>query len=80
MPKKVNIDSPIKRKIVTDFLEDFGLKLIRCKGDHFVYNRIPKLKRPIILILLCPLPSFYVKQILKQIGSSEKEFLEFLNK
>ena len=76
MPKKVNLDSPVKRKIVSDFLENLGLKLIRCKGDHFAYNKVPKIKRPIILILIDLLPNFYVKQILKQIGSSKKEFLE----
>ncbi len=79
MPKKVNLDSPIERKIVIKFLENFGLNLIRCKGDHFIYNKVPKLIRPITLILINPVPNFYVKQILKQIGSSEKEFLGFLN-
>ena len=40
---------PIIKKIMS-ILEKEGFKIKRMKGDHIVVNKIPSLKRPIVLV------------------------------
>jgi predicted RNA binding protein YcfA (HicA-like mRNA interferase family) len=77
MPKKW-IDSPYKRQLIIKFLEQIGLELIRCTGDHFIYNRKPKLKRPLILVLIDPVPKQYIRKLLKAIDVTEQDFLDII--
>jgi predicted RNA binding protein YcfA (HicA-like mRNA interferase family) len=76
MPSKI---PPIKLSKFIKFLEHKGLELIRVKGDHFMYNRVPPIRRPLILVLKDPIPKQYIKKYLAQIDSTTEEFLDFIN-
>jgi predicted RNA binding protein YcfA (HicA-like mRNA interferase family) len=76
MPKKQI--APTKLIKVVKFLEFIGLELVRTRGDHFIYNKHPKLKRPVIVTQTDPMPSPYIKKLLKELQYTEQEFLDFL--
>jgi predicted RNA binding protein YcfA (HicA-like mRNA interferase family) len=62
------------------FLEHNGLKCIKQTGGHEKWSR-KDLLRPIILQShITPVPEFIVKQILKHLNFSKKEFCQYIEK
>lgn len=70
MPKISNIG----HKEFGRFLEYIGCVLVRSVGDHFMYTR-PGLLRPIVLPRYNPLPEFIIRNNLRILGLTTKEFL-----
>lgn len=62
------------------FIEQQGLKLVKTEGGHAKYTR-SDLRRPIIIQThITPVPEFIVKQILKHLEFSKKEFIDYIQK
>jgi hypothetical protein len=77
--RKLWIDAPIKRSIFLKFLQSTGVILKRCHGDHFLFNKKPKLKRPVSVTLQDPVPKEFIKNSLKVLELEQKDFLQWLD-
>jgi predicted RNA binding protein YcfA (HicA-like mRNA interferase family) len=71
--------TPIHWKKFEKFLLFAGCEFVREKGDHRVYWR-DDLKRPIIIPRQRDLPVFVIKNNLRILGISAKQYLEILEK
>lgn len=69
--------NPISRKKFEIFLRLIGCKLIRIKGDHLIYGRVD-LKRPIVITADREVPLFIIRNNLRTLGFSIKEYLNCL--
>jgi predicted RNA binding protein YcfA (HicA-like mRNA interferase family) len=68
----------IPLKLLRDYLKDMGCKLTRTKGGHEHWTR-SDLSRPITLQShITPVPEFIVRNILKQLGKSKKDFTDWI--
>ncbi len=73
--------NPLKNiplKTFRDFLEFEGLKLIRTNGRHEVWSRNDLLRPVIIQTHIDPIPEFIVKNTLRTIGATQKDYIDFL--
>ena len=63
------------------FLEHIGCTYVRKKGSHRIY-KYPEIIRPIVVPEHSskPLPVFIIKNNLRLLGISEKDFLEVIKK
>lgn len=69
--------SNVSLALFRSFLEEKGLKKIRTSGGHEIWSR-SDLGRPVILQThIDPVPEFIVRNNLKTIGATVKEFLLF---
>lgn len=60
------------------FLEKAGCKLIREKGGHKIYAK-KELMRPIVVQShIDPVPEFIIKNTLRSLGLTKKDFFEIL--
>ncbi len=73
MPRLV----PTKRKEFETFLRLIGCKLTRIKGDHLIYWRAG-LKRPVIITSDTEVPIFIIRNNLRTLGLSVKEYLSLI--
>ncbi|MCC7455133.1 MAG: type II toxin-antitoxin system HicA family toxin [Crocinitomix sp.] len=72
--------SNIPLKTLKWFLEHNGLKCTKHTGGHEKWTR-KDLPRPIIVQShITPVPEFILKQILKHLGFSKREFCEYIEK
>ena len=71
---------PAKRSVFLKFLSKKGFNQISCKGDHFKFNSKPKLTRPLILVLIDPIPIPYIRDTLESIGCPESDYFAFVFK
>jgi len=71
--------SPIRWQKFEKFLFKVGCKFKREKGDHRIYWRAD-LKRPIVLPRDSQLPVFIIRNNIRTLGISSKEYLETLKK
>lgn len=72
--------SNIPYKMMIWFLDEKGLKYIKTEGGHAKYTRAD-LSRPIIIQThICPVPEFIVKQILRHLNVTKKEFHQYVQK
>jgi hypothetical protein len=75
--------SNIPLKAFRKFLKDQGLKVIkdtRGRGGHEKWSRAD-LDRPITLQThIDPVPEFIVKQVLRHLNMSRKDFIKLINK
>jgi predicted RNA binding protein YcfA (HicA-like mRNA interferase family) len=61
-----------------DYLKELGCKKTRTKGDHEHWTR-EDLLRPITLQShISPVPEFIIKNILKQLGKTKKDFIDWI--
>ncbi len=61
-----------------EFLKKAGCKCIRIEGGHEVWSR-KDLTRPIIVQTHeCPVPEFIIKNALRNLGLTKKNFFEIL--
>lgn len=61
-----------------EFLKKAGCKCIRTEGGHEVWSR-KDLTRPIIVQTHeCPVPEFIIKNALRNLGLTKKNFFEIL--
>ena len=61
-----------------EFLKKTGCKCIRTEGGHEVWSR-KDLTRPIIVQTHeCPIPEFIIKNALRNLGLTKKQFFEIL--
>ncbi len=70
---------PISWKEFDKFLLYVGCIYDRQKGDHRIYWR-SDLKRPIVLPMYKNLPKFVIKNNIRLLGLTNKEYLEILKK
>ncbi len=70
---------PISWKEFDKFLLYVGCIYDRQKGDHRIYWR-SDLKRPIVLPMYKNLPKFVIKNNIRLLGLTTKEYLEILKK
>ncbi len=70
---------PISWKEFDKFLLYVDCIYDRQKGDHRIYWR-SDLKRPIVLPMYKNLPKFVIKNNIRLLGLSTKEYLEILRK
>ena len=69
--------SNIPLRVFQDFLKAKGLKCIKTEGGHEQWVR-GDLRRPVMLQThVDPIPEFIIRNNLKTIGASIKEFLEY---
>lgn len=69
--------SNIPLRVFQDFLKAKGLKCIKTEGGHEKWVR-GDLRRPVMLQThVEPIPEFIIRNNLKTIGASIKEFLEY---
>lgn len=73
MPRLV----PIKRKKFEAFLRLTGCQLKRIKGDHLIYWR-SGLMRPVIITADAEVPIFIIRNNLRTLGMSVKEYLNLI--
>ncbi|PIP88494.1 hypothetical protein COW80_00095 [Candidatus Beckwithbacteria bacterium CG22_combo_CG10-13_8_21_14_all_01_47_9] len=73
MPRLV----PIKRKKFETFLKLIGCQLKRIKGDHLIFWR-SGLKRPVIITADTDVPIFIIRNNLRTLGMSVKEYLNLI--
>jgi predicted RNA binding protein YcfA (HicA-like mRNA interferase family) len=71
--------TPIKRTRFEKFLVFLGCQLKRQKGDHLVYDRAG-LKRPVILTTDREVPVFIIRNNLRTLAISVKEYLEIIRR
>lgn len=71
--------TPISWKKFDKFLKFIGCQLTREKGDHRIYWR-EDLKRPVVIPKDKELPVFIIRNNLRILGISPKEFLEILRR
>ncbi len=69
--------TPISWKKFEKFLLFVGCEFVREKGDHRIYWR-EDLKRPIVIPRQRDLPVFVIKNNLRILGISVKQYLEIL--
>lgn len=68
----------ISLKIFRRYLQHCGLKHIRTKGGHEIWNA-QNLTRPVVLQThVDPIPEFIIKNNLRTIGKAEEHLLKFL--
>lgn len=68
----------IPLKTFRDFLKWKGCKHIRDKGGHEIWAR-PDLYRPIVIQShVDPVPEFIVRQVLRSLNATEKDYIDFL--
>ena len=70
---------PISWKEFDKFLLYVGCVYERQKGDHRIYWR-DDLKRPIVLPMYKNLPKFVIKNNIRLLGLTNKEYLEILKR
>lgn len=61
-----------------NFLKDKGLKIIRTNGGHEVWAGKHTSRPVVIQTHIDPIPEFIIKNNLKLLGVSKKEFLEWI--
>lgn len=71
--------SSINWKDFEKFLLFVGCEFKRQKGDHRIYWR-SDLKRPIVLPTYRELPIFIIRNNIRTLGISQKEYVEILKK
>jgi len=71
--------TPVKRKRFEKFLFFVGCTLKRTKGDHFIYDR-EGLDRPIVITADNEVPIFIIRNNLRVLKISPKEYLEIIKK
>lgn len=71
--------SPIHWRKFDRFLLYIGCKLERERGDHRIYWRTG-LKRPVVIPRDTKLPVFIIRNNLRVLGISTKEYLEILDR
>jgi len=71
--------TPISWKEFDKFLSFIGCKLERQKASHRIYSK-PGLSRPIVVPAYKSLPVFIIKNNLRLLGMSQKQYLEILKR
>ena len=71
--------TPIAWKKFDKFLLYIGCMFERRKGSHRVYSR-PGLPRPVVVPTYKSLPVFVIKNNLRVLGISQKQYLEIMNR
>lgn len=71
--------STINWKVFEKFLLFVGCEFKRQKGDHKIYWR-SDLNRPIVLPTYKELPVFIIRNNIRTLGISQKEYIEILKK
>ena len=71
--------APVHWKKFEKFLLYVGCKLEREKGDHRIYWRAD-LKRPVVVPRDTQLPVFIIRNNLRVLGMSSKEYVEILDR
>ena len=72
--------SNVPLKTLQWFLEHNGLKCTKHTGGHEKWTRKDLLRPIIIQSHITPVPEFIIKQILKHLSFSKKEFCEYIEK
>ena len=70
---------PVKRRKFEKFLFFVGCRLKRAKGDHFIYDR-EGLDRPVVITADNEVPVFIIRNNLRVLKISPKEYLEIIKK
>lgn len=55
-----------------------GLSHIRTEGGHEVWSRKDLLRPVVVQTHIDPVPEFIVRNVLRTIGSSKEDYIEFL--
>lgn len=71
--------TPISRKKLEKFLVFVGCHFKRQKGDHLIYDRAG-LKRPVVFTTDKEVPVFIIRNNLRTLGISVKEYLEIIKR
>ncbi|OGM90292.1 hypothetical protein A2755_03830 [Candidatus Wolfebacteria bacterium RIFCSPHIGHO2_01_FULL_48_22] len=71
--------TPVHWRKFEKFLLYVGCIFVREKGDHRVYTRIG-LNRPVIIPQNSSIPAFIIRNNLRTLGISTKEYLEILER
>ena len=62
------------------FLEKAGCKRIRTNSGHFIYSRMDLMRPIVVQTHIDPVPEFIIKNALRAMGLSEKDFFDILFK
>ena len=65
-------------KLYQDFLKEQGCKCNRTKGGHEHWSRKDLLRPITVQTHVEPVPEFIIKNGLKQLGLSKKDFLDWI--
>lgn len=68
----------IPLKLFRDFLSDQGCSCNRKKGGHEHWSRSDLLRPITIQTHVDPIPEFIIKNALKQLGCTKKDFFEWM--
>jgi len=68
----------IPLKLYRDFLRDQGCSCNRTKGSHEHWSRSDLLRPITVQTRVDPLPEFIIKNALKQLGLSKKDFIDWI--
>lgn len=68
---------PVSFKKFEKFLLSIGCKHVRIRGDHYIYDR-PGLKRPVIVPYGKEVAPFIIRNNLRTLGMSVKEYSKTL--
>lgn len=68
----------IPLKLYRDFLKDQGCSCNRTSGGHEHWSRSDLLRPITVQMHVDPVPEFIIKNALKQLGLSKKDFLDWI--